>query len=111
MLTTLDLSNVATETQYEFWQAVTPSAYRVGRVANGNGLNAVASFWSIDNIMANRFAAGAHQVDRDARAAAGSRVPFVKVRLYHAGSAQLDDTSNVHLLRPGDVHVIDHSRA
>lgn len=111
MLVKLDLSQVTTEVQYEFWQAVTPSAYRVGRVPNGNGLNAVASFWSLDGIMASRFAAGAHQINRGDKAAGRSRAPFVKVRLYHAGSAQLHDASGVHHLRPGDVHIIDQSRA
>lgn len=111
MLVKLDLRNVAAEGQYEFWQGVTPSAYCVGRVPNGNGLNAVASFWWLDGVMASRFSAGAHQINRDAKVARRSATPFVKVRLYRTGSAQLHDASGVHDLRPGDVHIIDQSRA
>lgn len=110
MLLSLDLRDIDTAAQYEFWQGVTPAAYRIGRVANGNGLNARASFWWLDGVMASRFAAGAHQIIRGENAIRRSRVPFIKIRLYRTGSAWVHDGARAHDLRAGDVHVIDQSR-
>lgn len=112
MLITLDLNELSSsEEQYDLWRSVTPSAYGVGHVPNGNGLGAVASFWSLDSMMmASRFAAHAHKTKRGAKDAGRSRKPYLKVRFYHSGSSQIYGEGSAYHLRPGDVHFIDQSR-
>ncbi len=106
----IDLEGVAPDEQLDFWQSVTPSAYRVGRTAAGKGRDLQISIWTMQDMMANRFSAGAHMTSRELPGVRRSHSRFVKVRLYRDGGSEIHHDGGVSRLRPGDVHVIDHAR-
>lgn len=106
----IDLEGVAPDEQLDFWQSVTPSAYRVGRTASGKGRDLQISIWTMQDMMANRFSAGAHMTSRELPGVRRSHSRFVKVRLYRDGGSEIHHDGGVSRLRPGDVHVIDHAR-
>ena len=112
MLVRLDLRGAPSDVQYDYWQQVSPSSYRVGRVPNGNGLEVKSELWVLDDIVASRFSANAHRIDAVAATRGRGRAPYVKVRVYEAGHAEIQEASGSrhYLLHPGDVHFIDQSR-
>lgn len=106
----IDLRGAARDEQLDFWQAVTPSAYRVARSASRRDFDLRTSIWTLPDMMANRFSAGAHVTSRELPGLRRSHARFVKVRLYRDGGSEIHHDGGVSRLRPGDVHVIDHSR-
>lgn len=112
MLIRLDLRGAPSDVQYDYWQQVSPSSYRVGRVPNSNALDVKSELWVLDDIVASRFSANAHRVDAVAATRGRGRAPYVKVRVYEAGHAEIEEASGPghFVLRPGDVHFIDQSR-
>ncbi|NEK22302.1 helix-turn-helix domain-containing protein [Sulfitobacter sp. JBTF-M27] len=112
MLISLDLRGAPSDMQHDYWQQVSPASYRVGRVPNGNGLDLKSKLWVLDDIVASQFSASAHRIDAVAATRGRGRAPYVKVRVYEAGHAEIQEASGPgqYLLRPGDVHFIDQSR-
>jgi AraC-like DNA-binding protein len=106
----IDLGGVPKDEQLDFWQAVTPSAYRVGRSASRQTHDLKTFIWTLPGMMANRFSAGAHMTSRELPGLRRSHARFVKVRLYKDGGSEIHHDGGVSRLRPCDVHVIDHSR-
>jgi AraC-like DNA-binding protein len=106
----IDLRGSARDEQVEFWQGVTPSAYRVARMANRTALDIKTTIWATHDSLHTHFSAGPHRIIRDRPHKKRALAPFVKLRIYDRGGADIHHAQGISRMRPGDVHVIDQSR-
>jgi AraC-like DNA-binding protein len=106
----IDLRGSTRDEQVAFWQGVTPSAYRVARMANRTALDIKTTIWATHDSLHTHFSAGPHRIIRDRPHKKRALAPFVKLRIYDRGGADIHHAQGISRMRPGDVHVIDQSR-